>query len=282
MGIVGIVLKPKHLEKENSLLIVNTLVISGIVYAGLNTYRKHRHRDQFSWLVEQSSSDNPDSVAEPETDPVHLEQTINRTFTLSSLSLGLSMFGVLIYYPLGLVSVPLTLYTAIPTFEAAFEALFQSGRKKMAVVSTFAITGTMLTNHFFMASLIDWVPHYFSYLGLWGRRFNQVLMAEMADNSRQFLFRLFGGPPESVWVLVEGLELEIPFAQLEVGDIIVLNEGEIIPVDGLIIAGQGALDLFILTGDNRPVEVKPNDHVVPLAVVRAGSLQVQVEKIPIV
>jgi Cu2+-exporting ATPase len=57
-----------------------------------------------------------------------------------------------------------------------------------------------------------------------------------------------------VWLLSNGVETEISFESLKHGDIVVVNAGETIPVDGTITAGMATVDQHLLTGESQPVE----------------------------
>lgn len=62
------------------------------------------------------------------------------------------------------------------------------------------------------------------------------------DMSRYELVNIFQQQPRSVWVLLDGTEMEIPFAQLKAGDVLVLDVGHTIPVDGVIVEGIASID----------------------------------------
>jgi len=261
------------------MFIVNLLLAGGVVYAGINTWQSRKTNSKSVWLTEAGSQDSQKRLFTDENNLYQIEERVNHYFTLSSLSVGLSLTGALVYAPLGLASVPLTIYTAIPTFEAAYGAVFQGKPRKTTILISFGVGGLLLTNHFFSAAFVDWISHYLNYLVFWARRANQALMMELADSNRQFLFRFFGGPPQSVWVLVDETELEIPFARVRVGDVVVVNEGELVPVDGVIVSGTAVIDLFILTGDSQPVEIGPGDHVFAMTLLRSGRICLKVERI---
>jgi Cu2+-exporting ATPase len=84
--------------------------------------------------------------------------------------------------------------------------------------------------------------------------------------------------PASVWVIVEGMEIEIPFARLRIGDVIVLSAGQTIPVDGVIVQGMAAIDQHMLTGESQPVEKTIGDAVLAPTLILSGTLQIRVEK----
>ena len=78
--------------------------------------------------------------------------------------------------------------------------------------------------------------------------------------------------------MVDGVEVQIPFEQLEVGQTVIVNAGETIPVDGLITDGMATVDQHILTGESKPVEKEPGDQVFALTMILAGRIYVSVEK----
>jgi heavy metal translocating P-type ATPase len=62
----------------------------------------------------------------------------------------------------------------------------------------------------------------------------------------------------------------IPVAQVAVGDLLVVNGGDIVPVDGVVAAGAALLDESALTGESRPVE-RAMFEAVASGVVNAGT-----------
>ncbi|MDE6398509.1 MAG: HAD-IC family P-type ATPase, partial [Clostridiales bacterium] len=67
-------------------------------------------------------------------------------------------------------------------------------------------------------------------------------------------------------------------AEVAVGDEIVINPGEKIPLDGVVLSGQSSLDTRALTGESAPRQVQAGDAVVSGAVNVTGQLTVRVEK----
>jgi heavy metal translocating P-type ATPase len=97
--------------------------------------------------------------------------------------------------------------------------------------------------------------------------------------TRHSLSHLFGEQPSQVWVVVEGgAEMQIPFAQLRVGDILVLDAGQPVPVDGVVVQGAATLDQHRLTGESQPLEKAVGDTVLAATVVLGGRVLVRVEK----
>lgn len=244
----------------------------GMVYAGIKTFRKQKKHKASLWISNDKdiSTISQDLNHTPLIETFNLaqvEQQINRDFALSSVSLGLSITGSLVYPPLGIASIPLTIYGALPTFENAYESLFTRGRTKTAIVSSIIIIGTLVTNHYTLASVIQWAFH-----------LNQKLLLELNYTYRQFLIYLFGQNSRSIWVILNDVELKIARSELKVGDVVVVNESELIPVDGTIVDGLGLIDMYILTGQSRPVEKQVGDKVFAATNLLSGRICVRTEK----
>ncbi|HEY6629949.1 MAG TPA: cation-translocating P-type ATPase [Rhizobiaceae bacterium] len=71
---------------------------------------------------------------------------------------------------------------------------------------------------------------------------------------------------------------EIPAADLEVGDVVVLRPGARVPADGVIVSGRGSLDEASITGESMPVAKDPGAQVFEATVNLDGVLEVEVSK----
>ncbi len=60
--------------------------------------------------------------------------------------------------------------------------------------------------------------------------------------------------PDTARVRRDGTEREVPLAQVEVSDMVIVRPGERIPVDGEVVEGSGSVDESMLTGESMPVE----------------------------
>jgi Cu+-exporting ATPase len=74
--------------------------------------------------------------------------------------------------------------------------------------------------------------------------------------------KLIGLRPKTATILDNGTEKEIPLTRVKVGDTLIVRPGERIPVDGLVLDGQSAVDESMLSGEPLPVDKQPGDTVV--------------------
>lgn len=69
----------------------------------------------------------------------------------------------------------------------------------------------------------------------------------------------------------------VPLSQVVPGDLLQVNEGDNLPVDGRVQAGSGTVDQSMITGESLPVEVSVSDQVVGGTVLASGNLILEAE-----
>lgn len=79
-------------------------------------------------------------------------------------------------------------------------------------------------------------------------------------------------------ILACGEEKEVEIEKLKVGDVLVVNSGEKIPLDGYVLEGESMIDESMLTGESRLVDKKAGDYVFGSMLNQGGILKVRVEK----
>ncbi len=85
--------------------------------------------------------------------------------------------------------------------------------------------------------------------------------------------------PQTARVVRDGVDVEVPIDQIQVGDELMVRPGERVPTDGEIVRGQSALDESMLTGESLPVTREPGDKVAGGAVNLDGVLYMKVTAI---
>lgn len=157
-------------------------------------------------------------------------------------------------------------YTSIPTFKEARNVLFKEKRLGVDVLDAIVVVGCLGTFSIFPGAVLCWC------LG-----FGRVLVKRTQDKSKRLLLNAFGKQPRYVWLYREGVEIEIPMEKLEKGDVIVVNTGDVVPVDGHVVEGMAMIDQHALTGESSPAEKGVGDRVFASTVMVAGKVFVSVE-----
>ena len=81
--------------------------------------------------------------------------------------------------------------------------------------------------------------------------------------------------PDTARVVAAGRELELPIAQVAIGDEVLVRPGERIPVDGIVVDGLTHVDESMLTGESRPVTKQPGDAVAGGSINGEGLLRLR-------
>lgn len=81
---------------------------------------------------------------------------------------------------------------------------------------------------------------------------------------------------DRIWVRRDGAELQIPFSELRLGDLAVLRMGAVIPVDGVVVEGEGLVNQSAMTGESMPVHRRCGLSVYAGTVIEEGELVVRV------
>ncbi len=85
-------------------------------------------------------------------------------------------------------------------------------------------------------------------------------------------------PPKAT-VLRDGAEVEMPTAEVVVGDLLLVRPGSKIAVDGVVESGQSEVDESMVTGESLPVHKAPGDAVIGATINADGTLRVRATKV---
>ncbi|MDJ0536662.1 MAG: heavy metal translocating P-type ATPase [Xenococcaceae cyanobacterium MO_207.B15] len=86
--------------------------------------------------------------------------------------------------------------------------------------------------------------------------------------------------PDTARVIHNGRETQIAIAQLQVGDVVKVKPGEMIPTDGIILEGQTTVNQAPITGESIPVDKAVGDEVFAGTLNGNGVLQLRVHQPP--
>jgi Cu2+-exporting ATPase len=170
------------------------------------------------------------------------------------------------------------LWPSWPFFVAAYRAL-RNGVLNMAVLVVLSVgTGYVFSVgatfvfpgvQFFEAVAVLLV---FILLGHW------LEMRARAGASEAIRTLLDLAPPMAA-VLRDGREIELPTAEVLVGDIVVIRPGSKIPVDGEVIEGESQVDESMLTGESMPVNKEQGAAVIGATINKSGTFKYRATKV---
>ena len=107
----------------------------------------------------------------------------------------------------------------------------------------------------------------------------KYLEARAKGRTSEAISRLVDLAPRKANVIRNGVEMEIDAADLAVGDVVIVREGQSVPTDGVILEGHGSLDQSMLTGESVPVDLSVGDEVVGATINRGGSFTFRATKV---
>lgn len=85
--------------------------------------------------------------------------------------------------------------------------------------------------------------------------------------------------PKKATILVDNVEKIVPIEEVKIGDIFVVKPGENIPVDGVVIEGESAVNESALTGESIPVDKTVGDNVSGATVNQSGFIKCKATKV---
>jgi Cu2+-exporting ATPase len=170
------------------------------------------------------------------------------------------------------------LYPVWPFVVAAYRAI-RAGVANMAVLVVLSVgTGYLFSvgstffyggEQFYEAAviLLDFIL-----LGHW-------LEMRARSGASEAIRALMDLAPPKASVLRDGKEIEVPTAEVIVGDTVVIRPGNKIPVDGTVLEGSSLVDQSMLTGESMPVDKTVGDTVIGATINKSGTFQYRATKI---
>ena len=104
----------------------------------------------------------------------------------------------------------------------------------------------------------------------------KYLEDKAVNNTRKSIAELMDIRPEYANLLHKNHEHKVDPSQVNIGDIIVVKQGEKIPLDGIVVEGEASLNTASLTGESKPVDVKIEDRVLSGSINVNGLINVRV------
>lgn len=164
-----------------------------------------------------------------------------------------------------------------------YSGAVQSIRNKAANMDVLVALGSTAAYLYSLPILFEWIPGhvYFetSAMIITLIKTGKFLETNTRGKTSQAIKNLLKLTPDKALVLREKNEISIPVAEVTLGDIVIVNPGVKIPVDGVIISGHSSIDESMLTGESLPVEKQIGSDVIGGTLNKQGSFKFEATKI---
>jgi Cu+-exporting ATPase len=107
----------------------------------------------------------------------------------------------------------------------------------------------------------------------------KLLEVRAKGKTSEAIKALMGLQAKTARVERDGAEIDIPTDQVQAGDTVIVRPGEKVPVDGIVVNGQSAVDESLLTGESLPVDKKVGDEVIGATINKQGLLKIEATKV---
>jgi len=219
----------------------------------------------------------PETEAAPNSEGQRYRQRLIVALVFSIPVVILGMAHRATWWQLGL-ALPVIAYSGAPFYSGAWGAL----RHRSANMNTLIALGTGAA---FLYSLWEtWRGGHDVYYEAAGVIITLILLgrtleARARGKASEAIRRLTELQPPTARVIRDGVEAEVPLAEVLVSDLVVVRPGERIPVDGSITDGESAVDESMLTGESLPAEKGPGAPVFAGSINRSGAFRFEARKV---
>jgi P-type Cu+ transporter len=190
-----------------------------------------------------------------------------------------------VWRSLGLVTVPVLVWAGGQFYTGAWQAL----RHRTANMYTLIALG--ISAAWLYSTAAVWWPSIFPKASFAQEYYDvsavvvalvtlgMALEVKAKGRSSEAIRKLIGLQAKTARVVRDGLELDVPIADVLVGDTVVVRPGEKVPVDGVITEGESSLDESMVTGESLPVDKTVGDQVIGATINKTGAFRFQATKV---
>ena len=186
---------------------------------------------------------------------------------ISSICLFMSLIqsvDELLYFNLSWVSIILC---GLPIIKEAATCLYEEFDIKADVLVSLALIASVIIGEIFAAGEISVIMTIGTLL--------EDLTVQKAQSGIENLVKL---TPKQARIIRDNKEIMINADDIEIGDIVRVIAGETIPVDGVIIKGQGSIDESIMNGESLPVDKYVGDDVLSGTINQYSTFDIKATK----
>jgi len=198
-----------------------------------------------------------------------LRSTVFTEFLIAVLFATLIVNFIKIF-PKDVVSGVTVLVSAIgimPVIWRAFAALFEK-RITIDLLASIAVIATFLHGDYVSAVFINLMLAFAELFSLITQRRTQDIISHLLK-LRPSVVKIQSGDKVT----------DIPLESVKVGDLVILQSGDRVPVDGTVVSGTASLNQATLTGESALVDKAVGNEVYSATLVEAGSLTMKAEKV---
>jgi heavy metal translocating P-type ATPase len=161
-------------------------------------------------------------------------------------------------------NMPLMLWNGFPIALRAWRVWRRERRLNVDFLDTLAIAASLAQGNPLAGAIVTWLI-----------KLGDFIRDLTAASSRRAMSELLEFQTNNAWVIRDGSIISVPAPALAVGDAVVVYPGEMIPVDGEIIAGQALIDQKTITGEGLPVTRSRGQTAFAATVIRDGQLTIR-------
>ena len=107
----------------------------------------------------------------------------------------------------------------------------------------------------------------------------KFLESRAKGKTSQAIEKLIDLSPKTAVVIRDGKEITVGVDDVQIGEIVVVKAGQSVPLDGVIVEGNGAIDESAITGESIAVEKNVGDKVIGATINKSGYFKFKVEKV---
>lgn len=149
-----------------------------------------------------------------------------------------------------------------------------------SVYSLFAMTSAQVNND--MSLVMKYMDEF--YFESAGMILTLITLGKMLESyskgkTTNAIKGLMNLAPKKATILVDNVEKVVPIEEVKIGDIFIVKPGENIPVDGVVIEGESAVNESALTGESIPVDKTVGDNVSGATVNQSGFIKCKATKV---
>mgnify|MGYP000265966040 FL=1 len=222
--------------------------------------------DPFNYVKDIVENIEPDAILSKE----EIKETKNKDIYRILLGAFLGVLGIIIKTPKYLSMILILLAYIILLYRTLTTAIKQL--KNKTINENFLVTISTI-GAYLLGETHEGLMVIFLY------EIGKMLESKAVNKSRNSVAELMNIKEETSNLKDNNKIKVVPTTEIKVGDIIVVKEGERVPLDGIVVKGETMLDTSALTGESLPVSVSTGDNVLSGSINKGGILEIKVSSI---